>query len=168
MFDYQLIHRSFVGPDGRASGDRRVGARALSLFALERTSSLSLGALECSWLPPAIALRGPRLCGERGSPLQRDDGDPTAPAQRMGADRDPGDRPPLAGHLGDHRYEAMIAFCSQHPLEVVLSAFGLFPAHDLADPLWRDRMANLATVATLDPVEALQMTVLCLDALYHL
>jgi len=63
---------------------------------------------------------------------------------------------------------AMITFCSQHPLEVLVSAFGLFPAHDPADPLWRDRMANVATVATLDPVEALQMTAWCLDALYRL
>ena len=63
---------------------------------------------------------------------------------------------------------AMIAFCSQHPLEVVLSAFGLFPAHDPADPLWFDKMANLDTVATLNPVEALRTTALCLDALYHL
>ena len=63
---------------------------------------------------------------------------------------------------------AMIAFCSQHPLEVVLSAFELFPVHDPADPLWRDRMANVATVATLDPVGALRTTALCLDALYHL
>jgi hypothetical protein len=62
----------------------------------------------------------------------------------------------------------MITFCSQHPLEVLLSAFGLFPAHDPADPLWRDRMANVATVATLDPVGALCTTTLCLDALYHL
>ena len=38
---------------------------------------------------------------------------------------------------------ALITFCSQHPLEVLLSAFGLFPAHDPADPLWLDRMANV-------------------------
>ena len=62
----------------------------------------------------------------------------------------------------------MITFCSQHPLEVVLSAFGLFPAHDPADPLWRDKMANVDTVATLNPVGALQTIVLCLDGLYHL
>ena len=62
----------------------------------------------------------------------------------------------------------MITFCSQHPLEVVLSAFGLFPAHDPADPLWRDRMANVDTVATLDLVGALWATALCLDGLYHL
>ena len=49
-----------------------------------------------------------------------------------------------------------------------MSAFGLFLAHDLADPLWRDRMANVATVATLDPVGALRMTALCLDRLYRL
>ena len=47
---------------------------------------------------------------------------------------------------------AMTTFCSQHQPEVVLSAFGLFPAQDPADPLWRDRMANVDTVATLNPV----------------
>ena len=62
----------------------------------------------------------------------------------------------------------IIAFCLQHPLEVVLSALGLFPAHDPADPLWRDRMANLDTVATFDPVGAFRTTALCLDTLYHL
>ena len=49
-----------------------------------------------------------------------------------------------------------------------MSAFGLFPAHDPADPLWRDRMANVATVATLNPVGALRTTALCLDVLYRL
>ena len=63
---------------------------------------------------------------------------------------------------------AMITFCSQHPLEVLVSAFGLFPAHNPADPPWRDRHANVATVATLDPVGALRTTALCLDGLYHL
>ena len=63
---------------------------------------------------------------------------------------------------------AMSTFCSQHPLEVVLSAFGLFPAHDPTDPLWLDRMANVDTVATLDPVGALRTTALCLDDLYYL
>ena len=63
---------------------------------------------------------------------------------------------------------AMTIFCSQHPLEVVLSLFGLFPALDPANPLWRDRMANLDTVATLDPIGALRTTAFCLDALYHL
>jgi hypothetical protein len=63
---------------------------------------------------------------------------------------------------------AMTTFFSQHPLEVVLSAFRLFPAHDPADPLWRDRMANVDKVLTLDQVGALRMTVLCLDGLYHL
>jgi len=63
---------------------------------------------------------------------------------------------------------AMTTFFSQHPLEVVLSAFRLFPAHDLADPFWRDRMANVDKVVTLDQVGALRTTVLCLDGLYHL
>ena len=63
---------------------------------------------------------------------------------------------------------ALITFCSQHPLEVLLSAFGLFPAHDPADPLWHDRMANVATVAATDPVGALRTTAECLNALYRL
>ena len=63
---------------------------------------------------------------------------------------------------------AIVTFCTQHLLEVLLSAFGLFPAHDPADPLWRDRMANVATVASLDPVGALRPTTWCLDALYRL
>ena len=63
---------------------------------------------------------------------------------------------------------AIVTFCTQHPLEVLLSAFGLFPAHDPADPLWHDRMANVAAVATLDPIGALQTTAWCLDALYRL
>ena len=62
----------------------------------------------------------------------------------------------------------LITFCSQHPLEILLSAFELFLAHDPADPMWRDRMANVATVATLDPVGAVQTIALCLDALYRL
>ena len=46
--------------------------------------------------------------------------------------------------------------------------FGLFPAHDPANPLWLDRMANVDKVVTLDQVGALRTTVLCLDGLYHL
>ena len=63
---------------------------------------------------------------------------------------------------------AMITFCSQYPMEVLVSAFGLFPAHDPADLLWRDRKANVAAVTTLDPIGALRTTALCLDRLYHL
>ena len=61
---------------------------------------------------------------------------------------------------------ALVTFCSQHPLEVVLFAFGLFPAHDPADPLWLDRMANVASVAAVDPIGALRTTAECLNALY--
>ena len=64
--------------------------------------------------------------------------------------------------------KAMITFCSQHPLEVLLSAFRLFPAHDPTDPLWHDKMANVATVATLDPVGALRTVAECLNTLYCL
>mgnify|MGYP000845504484 FL=1 len=63
---------------------------------------------------------------------------------------------------------AMTTFCSSHPLEVVLTAFGLFPAPDPADPLWLDRMAHVDVVATLDPVGALRTTAMCLDGLYRL
>jgi hypothetical protein len=31
---------------------------------------------------------------------------------------------------------ALTTFCDQHPLEVVLTPFGLFPPVDEADPLW--------------------------------
>ena len=103
-----------------------------------------------------------------GASLQCYDGDPAAPAQRVGADRDSGDRSPSAGHLGDHRYEGYDHLLLSAPLEVLLSMFGLFPAHDPADPLWRDRMANVATFATLNPVGALRTTALCLDVLYRL
>ena len=89
---HQLIHRSFVGTDGRAGACWRAGARALLLLALGRTSSPSLGAFEWSRLPPATDLWWPRLCRGRSSPLQCDDGDPAAPAQRVGADRDSGGR----------------------------------------------------------------------------
>ena len=63
---------------------------------------------------------------------------------------------------------AMTTFCSSHPLEVVLTAFGLFPAPDPTDPLWLDRMAHVDVVATLDPVGALWTTAMCLDGLYRL
>jgi len=63
---------------------------------------------------------------------------------------------------------ALITFCSQHLLQVLLSAFRLFPAHDPADPLWLDRMANLHLVAGIDPVGALRTTAQRLNALYHL
>ena len=63
---------------------------------------------------------------------------------------------------------AMTTFFSSHPLEVVLTAFGLFPAPDPTDPLWLNRMAHVDVVATLDPVGALWMTAMCLDGLYRL
>ena len=62
----------------------------------------------------------------------------------------------------------LTTFYSLHPLEVVLTAYGLFPAHDPADPLWLDRMAHVDAVATLDPVGALWMTALFLYGLYRL
>ena len=63
---------------------------------------------------------------------------------------------------------ALTTFCSLHPLEVVLTTYGLFPAHDPTDPLWLDWMANVDAVATLDPIAALWTTALCLDGLYRL
>jgi hypothetical protein len=115
-FDYEVIHRSCVGADGRAGDDGRAGACALGLSALGQTSSPSLGALECSRLPPAIALRGPRLRGEQGTPLQRDNGDPAASAQWVGADHDSCDWPPLVGQLGDHRHAGDSYFLYSAPV----------------------------------------------------
>ena len=63
---------------------------------------------------------------------------------------------------------ALTTFCSLHPLEVVLTPYGLFLAHDPADPIWLDRMAHMDPVVTLDPFGALWTTALFLDGLYKL
>ena len=79
----------------------------------------------------------------------------------MGADRESGDLPPHVGHLGDYRHENLDHLLLSAPIGDTL-------VRVRADPPWPDRMANVATVATLDPVGALRMTVECLNALYHL
>ena len=63
---------------------------------------------------------------------------------------------------------ALTTFCDQHPLEVVLTLFGLFPAVDEADPLWQDRMNTSHLLTDLDAVGTVRMTTRCLNALYHL
>jgi len=63
---------------------------------------------------------------------------------------------------------ALTTFCDQHPLEVVLTLFGLFPAVDEADPLWQDRMNTSHLLADLDAVGTVRMTARCLNALYRL
>jgi len=63
---------------------------------------------------------------------------------------------------------ALTTFCEQHPLEVVLTPFGLFPAVDKADPLWQDRMSTSHFLATLDPVGTVCILSRCMNALYHL
>jgi len=63
---------------------------------------------------------------------------------------------------------ALTTFCEQHPLEVVLTPFGLFPAVDEADPLWLDRMNSSHIIAALDPVGTVRTTARCMNALYLL
>ena len=63
---------------------------------------------------------------------------------------------------------ALTTFCEQHPLEVVLTPFGLFPAADEADPLWLDRMNSSHILAALDPVGTVRTTARCMNALYRL
>jgi len=52
------------------------------------------------------------------------------------------------------------AFCDAHPMEVVLTPFGLFPAHDEGDQLWQNRMDHVHIVADLDPVGSLRTAAL--------
>ena len=63
---------------------------------------------------------------------------------------------------------ALTTFCEQHPLEVVLTPFGLFPAVDEADPLWPERMNISHVLAALDPAGTVPSTVRCLNVLYRL
>jgi hypothetical protein len=60
------------------------------------------------------------------------------------------------------------AFCGAHPMEVVITAFGLFPAHDEGDILSRDRMDHAHVVTELDPISSLRITAWCMNALYRL
>ena len=63
---------------------------------------------------------------------------------------------------------ALTTFCEQHPLEVVLTPFGLFLAIDEADPLWQERMNTSHLLAALDPAGTVRTTAWCLNALYRL
>ena len=63
---------------------------------------------------------------------------------------------------------ALTTFCEQHPLEVVLTLFVLFPAVVEADPLWLDRMNSSHLLAALDPVGIVRTIARCTNALYHL
>ena len=63
---------------------------------------------------------------------------------------------------------AVTTFCEQHPLEVVLTQFGLFPAVDEADPLWLEMMNTSHILAALDPAGTVRTTTRCLNALYCL
>ena len=60
------------------------------------------------------------------------------------------------------------AFCDAHPMEVVLTPFGLFPAHDEGDLLWQNRMDHVHVVADLDPVGSLRTAARCMNTLYRL
>ena len=63
---------------------------------------------------------------------------------------------------------ALTTFYEQHPLEVVLTAFELFPAVDEAYPLWLDRMNTSHILAALDPAGTVRTTARCMNALYRL
>ena len=63
---------------------------------------------------------------------------------------------------------ALTTFCDQHPLEVVMTPFGLFPVVDEADPLWLDRMNTSHVLAALDTVGTVRVTAQCLNAQYRL
>ena len=53
-------------------------------------------------------------------------------------------------------------------MEVVLTAFELFPAVDEAYPLWLDRMNTSHILAALDPAGTVRTTARCMNALYRL
>ena len=53
-------------------------------------------------------------------------------------------------------------------MEVVLTPFGLFLAHDEGDLLWPNRMDNVHVAADLDPVGSLRTAAQCMNALYRL
>ena len=65
------------------------------------------------------------------------------------------------GHRGLESTESaalrmLNAFCGHHPLEVVLTPLGLFPAVDPHDPAWLERLEHmtelLAVMTPLDTV----------------
>ena len=63
---------------------------------------------------------------------------------------------------------ALTSFCEQHPLEVVLTPFGLFPTVSESDLLWRDRMDSSDLLVGLDAMGTIRMTARCMNALYRL
>ena len=63
---------------------------------------------------------------------------------------------------------ALTTFCEQHPLEVALTPFGLFPAVDEANPLWQDRMNASHIIAALDPACTVRTLARCMNAMYRL
>ena len=64
--------------------------------------------------------------------------------------------------------KALTTFCEQHPLEVVLTPFGLFPAVNENNPLWQNRMDHLGIVVGLDAVGTVRSSTRCMNALYRL
>jgi len=63
----------------------------------------------------------------------------------------------------------MMAFCEYHPELVVLEPIGLFPATDLGDLLWRDRLSFMdATVSLSGALVTAELQSRCVIALYRL
>ena len=62
-----------------------------------------------------------------------------------------------------------MTFCEFHPELIVLEPIGLFPATDMGDLLWRDRLSFLeATVTLSGPVVTAELQSRCVIALYRL
>jgi hypothetical protein len=61
------------------------------------------------------------------------------------------------------------ALSTHRPHEMLQTPLGLLPAFDPNDPLWLDRMANIATLLeTVPPCDTVQTLGRCLRALYAL
>jgi uncharacterized coiled-coil protein SlyX len=62
----------------------------------------------------------------------------------------------------------LTTFCGFHPLELSTHSIGLFPAEKEDDPMWKDRVEHAKNVWALYPGQTAHLTVLCMNALYHL
>jgi hypothetical protein len=63
--------------------------------------------------------------------------------------------------------KALTTFCEQHPLEVVLTPFGLFSAVNENDPLWQNMMDHSDIFAGLDAASAIRTSARCMNWEYN-
>jgi hypothetical protein len=60
-------------------------------------------------------------------------------------------------------------FCEQHPDKVMLTTLGLFPAMDILDPAWRERISLTDVLLTTNPPEVIVRQLLrLLEAVYNM